>query len=341
MAGSSNLPLVSIIIPTLNSSSVLEACLKSIKSQKYFPLEIIIADGGSVDKTIAISQKYGALVHPNPLKTAEAGKAIAISKSKGKYTVFIDSDNILPDSDWLTKMLIPLESDLSLVGSEPWEYSYRPNGGFIERWSTLTGVNDPFALIAGHYDRRNFIRPSWTSLPLQITDYPNYQKVILTGPKLPTIGANGTIYRSSFLKNYFSGKYFFDTDFLTDVLSKIHKPISFAKIKTGIIHTFCESSITKFYRKQLRRSTDLYLYRHLRTAAVTQNNTVPIIKFILYVVLVIPMFFDTVKGFLIKPDYAWFFHPIACLITLYSYSLSTIKFKLGSLTPIDRNVWHQ
>ncbi|HCX25344.1 MAG: Glycosyltransferase AglE [Candidatus Collierbacteria bacterium GW2011_GWB1_45_35] len=44
------LPHISIVIPTLNSASVLEKCLRSISIQKYpkSKVEIIIADGASL-----------------------------------------------------------------------------------------------------------------------------------------------------------------------------------------------------------------------------------------------------------------------------------------------------
>jgi len=54
------LPLVSIVIPTLNAAEVLENCLKSISEQDYPKdnLEIIIADGGVFQKTLLRMVSY-------------------------------------------------------------------------------------------------------------------------------------------------------------------------------------------------------------------------------------------------------------------------------------------
>jgi len=50
-------PKVSILIPTLNAESVLDECLRSIEMQDYpkDKIELIIADGGSKDKTLEIA----------------------------------------------------------------------------------------------------------------------------------------------------------------------------------------------------------------------------------------------------------------------------------------------
>ena len=71
-----NLPLVSFLIPTLNSERVLGDCLKSIVDQAYpkKKIEIIVADAGSKDKTLEIAKKYKAKIYKNPLKTGEAGR---------------------------------------------------------------------------------------------------------------------------------------------------------------------------------------------------------------------------------------------------------------------------
>lgn len=329
--------MLDIIIPTLNCAKSLETCLKSISTQNYIQYQIYIVDGGSTDNTIKVAKKYHAKILLNPLKTAEAGKAVGIKNTKSPYIALIDSDNILPNHQWLDTMMFPFSKNKNIVGTEPWAYTYRNDGGFIERYSSLTGVNDPYTLIAGNFDRINYLHSSWTNLRIQITNFPYYQIAKFNPKKLfPTIGANGTIFKREVFNN-FSSDYLFDID----ILSTLPNPVYFAKVKTGIIHTFCESSIAKFIRKQKRRATDLYLYKNLRTYSLTQSNLVPTLKFIFYVSLIIPMLYDTIRGFLKKPDTAWFFHPLACFITLYCYSTITIQNKLGLLKPINRVQWQQ
>ena len=333
---------VSFIIPTLNAASVLETCLKSIKKQNLKNYEIVIIDGGSTDNTLKIAKKYHAKIFKNPLKTAEAGKAVGVKKATGKYIALIDSDNILPTKNWLQTNISILEKDPQLIGTEPIRFTYRPKAGFIERYSALTGINDPYAFVSGVYDRQNFINFKWTGLKIDQIDKNQYIKIILKpNSSIPTIGANGTIFRTDFLKKNLKSDYLFDIDILADYLNKNKKPAFFAKVKQGIIHTFCESSIKKFIRKQNRRITDYFNYQNLRQFNWNQTNKSGILKFILYTILIFPMIFDTFRGFFHKPDFAWFFHPLACIITLYLYSINTIKYKFGLLKQLNRQNWQQ
>ena len=52
------LPLISIIIPTLNSAKFLKECLDSVKKQTYKNIEVLIIDGGSKDSTVEIIKSY-------------------------------------------------------------------------------------------------------------------------------------------------------------------------------------------------------------------------------------------------------------------------------------------
>lgn len=66
---------------------------------------------------------------PNPLKTGEAGKAAGLKHAKNDIIAFIDSDNILPDKDWLKRMVEPFD-DPEIIASEPIEYTYRASDGY-------------------------------------------------------------------------------------------------------------------------------------------------------------------------------------------------------------------
>lgn len=328
-------PKLSYIIATLNSAKVLTNCLKSIAKQNFFQSEILIVDGGSTDNTLKIAKKYRCRIIKNPLKTAEAAKAIGLKEAKGEFIALVDSDNILPNTNWINKMLLPFK-DPEIIGSEPISFTYRPKSGYIERYSALIGANDPFAFFNGNYDRYSQLTKKWTNLKLETIDYPKYLKINIDNNRnIPTIGANGTIFRKKFLNKYFKGHYFFDIDILT----MAPKPLYFAKVKIGIIHSFCESSLQKFIRKQQRRLTDYYFYRNFRQYQWTSSNH--IFLFSLYSLLIIPSLLDSIRGFFKKSDLAWFFHPLACFLTWWIYFIVTLKHQLHLLKSLDRAQWTQ
>jgi glycosyltransferase involved in cell wall biosynthesis len=339
---SNKLPQVDFIIPTLNAAKVLPLCLKSIDAQNYPKTNInfLIIDGGSTDTTLILAKSFKAKVYSNPLKTGESGKAVGIKHSTSPFLVLLDSDNILPTSNWLRELIEPLLINKNIVGSESWAFTYRPQAGFIERYSALLGANDPYAYFCGIYDRFSHLSLSWTGLPLALTNSDTMVLIALNSQSLPTIGANGTLYRTSFLKKHFNSAYFFDTDFLNS-LSLTYSGLLFTKIKNSIIHTYCESSITKFITKQQRRVTDFYVYQPLRRHNWSHLNQRWSLLFPLYSLSLFLPLKDSLIGFSRQRDLAWFFHPLACLITTYVYALGVIQNKLHLLKPLNRHDWKQ
>lgn len=92
--------LVSIIIPTKNSSRYLDKCLEHIKSQSYKDIEIIIVDGKSQDmyKTVKIAKKYNCKVYifdpkvKKGLFDATKKRNYAAAKAKGEFIYHMDAD---------------------------------------------------------------------------------------------------------------------------------------------------------------------------------------------------------------------------------------------------------
>ncbi len=88
--------LVSVIVPTKNSADTIETCLKSIKSQTYPDIEIIVVDNYSKDGTVEIAKKYGKVFNKGPERCAQVN--FGIKMASGKYVYRVDSDFILDDT---------------------------------------------------------------------------------------------------------------------------------------------------------------------------------------------------------------------------------------------------
>lgn len=90
-------PFVSIIMPTFNSEKTIRMALESIKKQNYDrnSIEILVVDGRSEDKTKLIAEEYGCRFFDNYKIQQEYAKHIGILKAKGKFAIFLDSDEVL------------------------------------------------------------------------------------------------------------------------------------------------------------------------------------------------------------------------------------------------------
>jgi glycosyltransferase involved in cell wall biosynthesis len=333
-------PSISIIIPTLNSAHTLNDCLDSISIQDYpkEKMEIIVADGGSTDDTIDIVKNFSRSINinliNNKLKTAEAGKAEGLRYAKNDIIGFIDSDNILPEKDWLRRMVRPF-SDSDIVASEPLYYTYRKMDGFITRYCALVGMNDPFCLFLGNYDRYCALTDRWTEMQVLENEFNSYIKVGFLNEKLPTIGANGFFIRKKDLLNYPVREYFFDIDIIP-FLYTLNSTIKVGKVKNSIVHIYAKT-IIDFISKQIRRYKDYTYYKAqgLRFYGWQKISKVKVGKFILYTLSGITIL-QAIKGYLIKKDPAWFFHPLACAITLNVYAYCYIRNLILPLTPKQR-----
>jgi len=95
-----NKNLVSIIIPTKNSSGLLARCLQKVRLQLYKNIEVIIVDGKSrdMDKTKDIAKKYGCrfLTFVPDVKKglfdATKKRNYAATKAKGEFIYHMDAD---------------------------------------------------------------------------------------------------------------------------------------------------------------------------------------------------------------------------------------------------------
>ncbi|MCX6355397.1 MAG: glycosyltransferase family 2 protein [Candidatus Aureabacteria bacterium] len=321
------LPSVSIVIPTLNAVSILPDCLESIAVQDYprERIEVIVADGGSTDGTLEAARRYGVRICENPLQTGEAGKAVGVKNAGNELVALIDSDNLLPSTDWLRRMVEPF-SDPEIIGSEPWEYVWRAEDGFIDRYCALMGMNDPLCYFLGNYDRRNILSGKWTGIEVGEKDRGGWIEVTLTRKGVPTIGANGTVLRRALLEEMGVGDYLADIDLMAETVEK-KGTVRCAKVKIGIIHLYCGSNIAKFARKQRRRIRD-YLYykkKNIRKYPWENLNRWGIVEFVLSCTLGVPLFYQALKGYVRKRDPAWMFHPVACWITLWVYGMERMR----------------
>ena len=335
---------LSIVIPVLNSEKTLPECLAAIDRQTLSrsDYEIVLADAGSVDRTIEIARAAGVdTIVPNPLKTGEAGKTAGIKAAKGELIALVDSDNILPDPTWLERMVAPF-SDPEVLATEPLEYTSRPEDPALTRYFAELGMNDPICLFTRNYDRVCGVTGQWTGLDIATEDKGDWLKLRLDGSALPTIGANGFVFRKTLLDGTNWDPYLFDIDILFERIQR-DGAVQVAKVKTGIVHLYC-AQLGDFIRKQRRRIRDFLYFAQekQRSYPWDQQRKTGIILFCLATVTILPLIIQAILGFCRKPDRAWLYHVPVCWITLWVYGCGTLSKLLGrKQAPVDRSRWQR
>lgn len=109
-----DVPRVSVVIPTHNRSCLLGKAIESVLGQTFDSYEIIIVDDGSTDDTCSVVDKYDSpriryCYQEN--KGRSAARNYALNLAQGEYIAFLDSD----DTFYPQK----LELQVALLDSNP------------------------------------------------------------------------------------------------------------------------------------------------------------------------------------------------------------------------------
>lgn len=102
-------PLISVVVPVYNTEKYLSECIESILSQNLKDFELILVNDESTDNSLDICKKYSnkdKRIHIIDQKNqgVTAARNHGVNASKGKYIVFIDSDDTIPDYCLFTLM---------------------------------------------------------------------------------------------------------------------------------------------------------------------------------------------------------------------------------------------
>lgn len=112
--------LVSVIMPSFNSSATIEESINSVQRQTYKNWELLITDDCSTDETIDIIKRKASedprivLFINDQNSGAGVSRNNSIAKSKGRYIAFLDSDDLWDEKKLAEQVNFMKEKNVAL-----------------------------------------------------------------------------------------------------------------------------------------------------------------------------------------------------------------------------------
>jgi glycosyltransferase involved in cell wall biosynthesis len=316
-------PTVTAILPVLNGEKLLPKVLGSLRAQHWpkSALKLIVVDDDSSDATVSVARSYGARVLRSGKRHIERSKAIGLRAARSELLLFIDADNYLPSPDWLPTAVEALRSDRRLVGAQSARFEYRRSDPAANRYCSLMGINDPMAYYLGKRDRLCDWERDWCLLGTVLQDHKDWWTVRFSPQAVPTLGSQGFLTRRSLLKKVSHWPTFFHMDANLELIRLGYT--DYALLKQPVGHDHCADGAT--FIKKCRRNLDLFFrYRHLRQYTWESSRTKLALTTLGMVTGVWPLA-AALRGFVQRPDPAWFLHVWFSAVIPVLYALRTVR----------------
>jgi len=109
-------PLVSVVIPTMNSAAVVTAALQSLAEQSFRDFEVLVSDGASKDDTLAIAESFSAALPALRIDSRpDGGVYDAINRgvhlARGVWFLVLGSDDRIHAPDTLATIATHLRRE--------------------------------------------------------------------------------------------------------------------------------------------------------------------------------------------------------------------------------------
>lgn len=123
-------PEISIIMPCFNAEKFIESSIKSVLNQSFLNWELIVVDDKSSDSSAALINslaKKDKRIIPVFLEVNHGGpgfpRNIGIGVARGKYTAFLDADDIWHQQKLELQMTFLEKYDVGMISSEKSSFS--------------------------------------------------------------------------------------------------------------------------------------------------------------------------------------------------------------------------
>jgi peptidoglycan-N-acetylglucosamine deacetylase len=160
-------PSVSVVVPAHDEEHLLPACLQALLAQDHAgPIEIIVVDNASTDRTAEIAASFGVTVVSEPRRDYCYALTCGFAAARGDIIACTDADTIVP-ADWISRFVAAYRDQPDVVA------------------------------VGGHVE---FDRPNWKGWLLSRCLVPAYNSLDRCDPSGPHLwGANMSVRRDAFL----------------------------------------------------------------------------------------------------------------------------------------------
>lgn len=169
------MPKVTILIPVYNVEKYLEQCVRSAMGQTLQEIEIICLNDGSTDNSLEILQKLAAedqrILIINKDNTGYGHTMnIGIRSARGKYIVFLESDDfILPD---MCRRMYEVCEEKSLEVLKTDYYAFMTKKGRIfKRYRKVSNRDNYHMVMDATKQREVFLSDRYTWLCMYLKEY--------------------------------------------------------------------------------------------------------------------------------------------------------------------------
>lgn len=200
-SGANHQPFVSIIIPTYNGGTLIEATLSSCLKIKGIDLEIIVVDDASTDGTPEHLAEHYPSIRLHRFTTnsgsGSAGRNAGLGLARGRYVKFLDHDDLIQPRGFKAECFEAMRTDADIVMSSWGVVSIGEGGLFLKESMKLLVPPDPERLTeailhgesmpytAAALYKRHFIGDQlWDASVSVIDDYDWFCRLALKGGKI-------------------------------------------------------------------------------------------------------------------------------------------------------------
>jgi hypothetical protein len=252
-----------------------------------------------------------------------ARMSIGIKKAKGDIILILETDNIIQGKSWFTQMVTPFIDDNSIISTFSAHNSYESSMPILTKYYSLFGVNDTLLYYLHKSEKLPLFKDRYDKGRIVNTNK-LYTTVIFDKKTLPTLGDNGHMVRRSVINRVNKkASDFLHTDAFYDLLGFGYN--KYAAVNNSIIHYTGASMLDSFKKRITYKNNFRNRIRSYHVFDVSSlKDMISVMLFVFFTLTLIQPLFESIRGYIKKREVAWFLHPLMCLGTFASYTISVV-----------------